>query len=571
MNQIVRSLSESIPLFEGIDPNRLDQLLEDAVWFSLPGGWSLFNAGDEPDALYFVVAGTLIVTRFGTQGDTDIVGYVKAGEPVGEIALLLGTRHSASAYALRDTELIRIEKAVFDRLWTEFPTLARSMSRQMVVRAREEGGQLRASRPKVFTMIGTSPSIEVSFYGRQLQDRLRAMGLRCQMFAGGDEMAISSQFEQAERDNDVILLLTRLENSAWFRLSLRQADRIFVLARSDARPSVPMPLLPSQTENSRRFGLVDLILLELGAHRSTPTMDWANAVGANRIFHWKTPSDADRLSRVICGRSIGLVLSGGGARAYAHIGAIQALREFGYDFDFIGGTSMGAVVGACYAMGWSEQVIDERIRDGFVVSNPLGDFSLPVMALTKGHRVDERLRHHFADTHIEDMPVPFFCVSTALKAGCDFVHRQGRLRDALRASISLPGVLPPVAMGEEVHVDGAVINNLPTDIMSRLHRGRTIAIDVSRRSSFSADDFEERQSFLGWIRTHGIGTAPPIVNLLMRTATLTQDPDKGHAFADLVVTPIIEGVELRDWKAYDPAVAAGYEAMVKALQDSPLS
>ncbi len=267
-------------------------------------------------------------------------------------------------------------------------------------------------------------------------------------------------------------------------------------------------------------------------------------------------------------KTVALTLGSGGARGYAHIGAIQALKEYGFDFDFIGGTSMGAVVGACYAMGWSEEIVDERIRDGFVVSNPLGDFSLPVMSLSKGHRVDERLEHHFGEMKIEDLPVPFFCVSTALKAGSDFVHRTGRLRDALRASISLPGVLPPVMIGDEVHVDGAVVNNLPTDVMSRLHRGRTIAIDVSRRSTFSADEFEERQSFVGWVRTHGLSSAPPIVNLLMRTATLTQDPEKGHEFADLVVTPIIQGVELRDWKAYDPAVAAGYEATVKALQET---
>ena len=569
MNDIFRQIFASLPTFQGFDWKQAVSTLDDASWYSVPGGWCLFDVHEPADALFIVVSGTLIVTREYPDGLFDAVGYVRAGEPVGEMALILDSPHSASAYALRDTEVLRIEKNAFNQLWTDNPTFAQALSRSMVLRERERALGLRGSRPKVFALLATSPSIDVNYYAEQLSDAVNATGQKCATLIDQKKLYATSEFENMEQSHDVVLVPTRLENSPWFRLAIRQADRIFVLARADARPSRPMPLLPSQTENSRRFGLVDLILLGLGAHKATPTLDWADAVGANRIFHWKSPNDAERIARTIMGKSVGVVLSGGGARAYAHIGALQALKEYGIQFDFIGGTSMGAVIGACFAMGWPESEIDDRIRDGFVVSNPLGDFSLPVMALTKGVRVDERLRHHFGDVLIEDMPVPFYCVSTALKLGRDFVHKSGRLRTALRASISLPGVLPPVSIGDDVHVDGAVVNNLPTDIMARQHRGRTIAVDVARRNEFCADDFSERQSFFHWVSSNGFRSAPPIVDLLMRTATLSRDPDKGYEHADFVVTPIIEGVELRDWKAYDTAVAAGYEATVKALQRDP--
>ena len=137
---------------------------------------------------------------------------------------------------------------------------------------------------------------------------------------------------------------------------------------------------------------------------------------------------------------------------------IRALREAGCPIDFVGGASMGAIIGAGIACGWDDAEIDRRIRKAFVESNPLSDYRLPVVALVKGHRVDARLREHFGDRLIEDLDLPFFAVSTNLTQGTFRVHTQGLLRNALRATISLPGILPPVVSDNQVLVDGAVLN-----------------------------------------------------------------------------------------------------------------
>ncbi|MCR6644174.1 MAG: patatin-like phospholipase family protein [Terricaulis sp.] len=204
----------------------------------------------------------------------------------------------------------------------------------------------------------------------------------------------------------------------------------------------------------------------------------------------------------------------GGARAYAHIGVVRALREAGLPFDTVGGTSMGAIIAACVAMGWDDDEIERRIRKAFVESNPLGDYVLPVVGLVRGRRVEDRLAEHFGDTLIEDLGAPFFCVSTDLVAGAARVHRAGLLRHALRATISLPGILPPVLEGNHsLLVDGAVVKNFPVDIMKDMHRGPIVGVDVAVREGIDPEDFRDPPGFMGWVAAHGFQSAPPIASL----------------------------------------------------------
>ena len=233
--------------------------------------------------------------------------------------------------------------------------------------------------------------------------------------------------------------------------------------------------------------------------------EWRVACDAARLFHWRGLDDE---TRAPCARdfarAIGLVLSGGGARGYAHIGVIRALREAGLPFDIAGGTSIGGVIAACAAMGWNDDEIELRIRKAFVESNPLGDYVLPVVALTRGRRVEDRLQDNFGEALIEDLKIPFFCVSTNLVSGQIRVHRAGLLRQALRASISLPGILPPVVEGEHgLLVDGAVLKNFPVDVLKDLHRGPIIGVDVALRGGIDPEDFRAPPGFFGWIAAHG--------------------------------------------------------------------
>lgn len=548
--------------FDVFDDASLELLLERARWFSLTGGLELFRQGDSPDTVYYVLAGRLIIVRHDTFGD-DVVGYVRAGEPVGEMSLLAGEPRSASAYALRDTELLAVDRADAEWLLDNCADFAHALANAIVARARHPTLSFVRARPSVFALIGASPSIEIEARAKEIAKVMERYGRRVALIQSPETLG-DGEFEQIESAHDMALLPARVGDSPEFRFALRHADRFIVFARQDARPPRPFPLALHEDSPARKFRLVDIVMLHEGM-KSGSVADWVDAVDAHRVFAVSGARTMERVARALAGASVGVVMSGGGARAYAHIGAIKALRERQVPIDFLGGASMGAVIAACVAMGWDDEEIEARVRDAFVSSNPLGDHVLPVVALTRGQRVDERLKRHFGDTLIEDLETPFFCTSSEMTRGVTRIHRRGLLRQALRASISLPGILPPVVAEGELLVDGAVMNNFPTDLMNSLHRGVTIGVDVAREGTISPDVFKDPPGFLSWIWRHGFRSAPPIVSLLMRAATSRQELRPKESPADILIMPPVAGVQLRDWKSYDLAVIDGYAATLGAL------
>lgn len=554
----------TLGFFQRFSDEVIKEIASRARWYSLPGGEILFTEGSTPSAVYFVLSGRLVVVRGGSGGE-EVVGYVRAGEPVGEMALLSGEVHSGSVFALRDTEIAALDTSEAARLFAREAEFAGAVARIVLARARRPGAAQNA--PKVMALISTSPSIDLEMHAKAILKTIERYGRRAIWIADPAAATAVAAFDAIERSHDVILLTARVGDSFEYKFALRHADRFFIFARRDARPPRPFLLDPTETSQAQNFRLVDLVMLQEG-ERSGSIVDWVDAIDADRAFQVSGPRTEARLARAMAGSSIGLVLSGGGARAYAHVGAVRALRERGVVVDFVGGTSMGAIIAACVAMGWSDVEIERRIRDGFVASNPLGDHVLPVVALTRGARVEERLRRHFGDVMIEDLEIPFFCVSTDLAAGASRVHRRGRLADALRASIALPGILPPVADQESLLVDGAIMNNFPTDLMAGFHRGLTIGVDVAVAERLAPSLFVNPPGFIDWVLANGLRSAPPIVSLLMRAATVRQELRHADRPADILIEPKVVGVDLRDWRKYEIAVADGYRETIAALDAS---
>ena len=557
-----------LPLLRGASKRALKSAESATRWFSLPGGRLLFDVGDPADEAFFLIAGALVAHRPSqSEADgVDIIGHIRPGEPVGEMAMLLGEKHTNAVSALRDSELLALSRKDFYRLARAHPEFYEGLNRLILLRSRAQRSGRERTNPKAFALLSTSPSIDLLGLARTLKEKLALIGRRCVVVGeeAGDQP--TGWFDALEHENDVVILAGRIEDTHWYRVCLRQADRLWVLARRDARPSRPMPLAPDPGSPARRFRLVDMVMLPLGAPSGASTLDWIEEVGAARVFHWRTEADVARLVRVMAGLSTGIVLSGGGARAYAHIGAMRALREAGVPFDFIGGTSMGAIIGAGVALGWTDDEIHDRVHDAFVKSNPLGDMRLPVVALTSGDRVDARLAAHFGDTLIEELPTPFFAVSSNLTTGAIRVHRTGLVREALRASSALPGILPPVVENGEIFVDGAVLDNFPVDVMQATQRGPIIGIDVAREGTLDPADFADPPGFVGWVRRYGIHSPPPIASLLIRAATVNIKPWHGRDSVDLLVIPDLKNIEIRNWKSFDEAIASGYEAAAAAME-----
>jgi NTE family protein len=252
---------------------------------------------------------------------------------------------------------------------------------------------------------------------------------------------------------------------------------------------------------------------------------------------------------------------------------VKALRSSGVPIDLAGGTSMGAIVAAGVAARWSDEELAIRFRRAFVTKNPLRDYTLPLVSLFRGRQVTQLLQTAFGERDIEDLILPFFCMTANLTTSNADLHRTGRLWRWLRASTSLPGVLPPFNDAGQIHVDGGVIDNLPVREMRKLGRGVTIGVDIDTAGALSAgadvgDSWSAWQFFrrLVWNRKETL-PLPSIVRILLRSALVssTARAQEDRAAADLLIVPPMQRFDLLDWTSFDAAIETGYRATMEAL------
>lgn len=538
-------------------------------WMTLRAGSVLFERGAPGDSMYLVRSGSLGIFAGRSSGNPRLIGIVRPGETVGEMGIISSQPRSATVAAIRDTELLRLAKPGFDFLLENHPNFAAGLIQLLVDRLRVGAGGSEGAtyEPRTVAFLPATVDVDVTEAARSAVSAIEASGQRALLIGSEAADWPRAWFDERERDHDFLIFACDQSASKWVRTATRQADRIFIVAHGNTPPRTTLPT--GLIEQRAQHQLLDLLFL----HKPTTvaprgTKDWLNVVPANRHFHLRLdrPRDRKRLGRIVSGRTVGFVLSGGGARAYAHFGVMRGLAKAGVPIDYIGGTSMGGIVSACLAMGWNFAESEERIRAAFVASNPLADYTIPAVGLVRGRKVERLLAEHFGQTDIPDLWLPFFCVSSNLTRNEAHVHRRGRLRTALRASISLPGVLPPKVTARGVLVDGGSVNNLPVTTMRRIHRGPIIAVDVARDLGLKPAEFRREMTLPLWRKMFRV----PIVSVLIRSATVSssgRDREEGSA-ADVLLSPPLGPIEIRDWKAFDEAVEIGERHALEMLETS---
>jgi NTE family protein len=532
--------------------------------FALPGGAPLIEAGETSNMLYLLRAGRLAAIQRQSGVAPRLLGLIWPGEGIGEISLLADIPHTASVIALRDCEILAMSRAAFHDIARRNAEVMFEMIRTLILR--DQSGTDFARGPSTFGFAAIDQDVDARSFSEKLARRVRAFGSSVVVLDAASQTEPTEWFSRLEQEHDFVFYVSEHGQAKWEANCARQSDRLFRLAQvNHSPPEQPLQSPPLAADLKH----ADLILLHVQGDVRRDTVQWRQSVPAERVLHVCDGDDADlaRVARLLTGRSTGLVLSGGGARGYAHIGALRALREHGIPFDFLGGTSMGAVIAAGVALGWNGEELETRVRAAFVDTNPLNDFALPMVALMKGLKVRERLAEHFGDWDICDVRLPFFCMSSDLTHGAPVLHDRGSLVEALRASIALPGILPPVQVGDSVLVDGGVMCNLPAEAMRGIHAGPIVAVDVSIDSGLFPRDIAVPKSLMKWAYSGEWRKGPPIVSLLLRSATVTAHRDlvAARKAADVLIVPKLDGVEIRNWKAFEPAVAAGYAAANEAL------
>ena len=384
-------------------------------------------------------------------------------------------------------------------------------------------------------------------------------------------------FTIEENRQRFLLLEADAEATEWTRRCLRQADLIVIVGNSadDPSPSAVELELIHDVDRLRSVRQV-LVLLHPQANKEiSGTARWLDArnVGEHHHVRIGVPHDLERIARVLAGTAIGLVLGGGGARGFAHAGVYRAMCEAEIPIDWVGGSSIGAVFGAGIAMGWEPQLVEDEARRSFVNENPFGDFTVPLVALLRGKRIDRLTQRSFAG-NIEDMLIPYFCVSSDLSAACLRVHERGEIWRAIRASVSLPGVLPPAVEEKHLAIDGGILNNLPIDIMRERSVGEVIAVDLSTGEDVDLDYHEmpgPLQILLSRLPFTRNLLVPGIVTLMMKATVMASAVHSRSVRSDatLLLNPPVGNFGLLAMSDFEEIVEVGYQHARERLKDWP--
>lgn len=572
----------------GLDNAVLREIENDLEWRYVLRGEPIIEQGAEVERIFMVVNGRVRLQYRDASGAVQVLGEAVQGNLIGEVPMIMKEPSDITAVALRDTELVSLPGESFNKLVETYPAVMTGVIRQMVSRLRESRRDDNHSPLVTIAVLPAGGGCPLEKVGHEVTLALRTYGSTQQLTStvideefeaggsalslqDGDNARLVAWLSEMESRYRFVVYVADPDLNEWTLRCIRQADLILLAAIDGEDPA----LNPIEEELFSGEGAVGVKreLLMLHERRIAPqqTVRWLTGRQLDGHHHVTINDDGDfeRVARYLTGRAIGLVLAGGGARGAAHIGVFRALEEAGIPVDAVGGTSIGALFGGMYAMGWSADQMYDFARS--VSDNPrsIVDVTLPVVSLIAGNRINNLLRKQYGDTHIEDLWTPFFAVSANITTAQQVVFRQGALWRAIRASSSLPTVMPPVTDGRHLLIDGGVFNNLPADIMKEQVRGGpVIAVNIGGDED-AEEPYSYGESISGFRALSARGVrAPGIVDVIMRTMSLSSDEriQRIQQYTDLYIEPPVQGFAIYDFASMDAMYRAGYETASRLLE-----
>lgn len=581
--------------FGDLDPAVLDDLESSLEFVALYGGEVLMRQGERGDDMYIVLSGRLCVTVTQPDGSRQPIAELGAGETVGEMALVTGEPRVATVHAVRDTQLARLTRTSFDRLLERHPhTTFDMIATRLVTRLRVETS--RAQRRHSLATVAVVPAsagVPLRAFCGQLTSALSRLGSTVHLSsdlvdrtlgAGGVAQSFDHEHHGAhlcewlagqELEHRFVLYESDPGLSPWTERSIRQADHVIVVGDVTADAGVG-EIETEILSHSRHTPGRTLALVHPPNGMPSGTHRWLERRNVSRHVHVRLDREAhfDRLARLITGNAVALTLGGGFARGLAHLGVFRALEELGIPVDVVGGSSMGAMIGAQWALGWTPTEMATRTAAAFAAS--LDDMTLPFLSFKRGGKHSRLIRGFFGDTQIEDLWYPYFCVSTNLNRSELAIHTAGSLAEAVTASTRAPGIFPPVVIAGELHVDGGLINNVPVDVMSDFANGGVvIGVDVSPPHELNevanyGHDVSGWQAV--WSRFNPNrqkrSYRPSILLVLMRVIEfggISYRRTKAE-MADLYISPDVLRFKRNDFGLFAGLSDAGYAAALPVLQ-----
>ena len=590
---LVRRVLQTVTRYFNIEFGADDSILEELLVSNLASGDWLMKQGDPGDALYFLVRGRLQAWARDENGNDKgrFLNEIVPGDSVGELSLLTGAPRAVGIQAIRDSLLIRLDREAFERMAKDYPALVMRLAANVatLVQSRSNDAKSTARNLNSITVLplGNSPRLEN--FCRELTLELENEGSTLSLAAGelgrkgapvdslqpGQAVpeSLKNWLQDQENEHRFLVYHCPPGNADWSHFALRQSDMVLLVgdAAHDPRPqNWEVELLETSGATIARQ-----LLVLLQPPSSTPIKGTARWLEDRRIdFHVHVredqPDDLGRVTRIISGTAVGLVLAGGAARGFAHLGVHRAMRELGLPIDWVGGTSIGAIMAASIASPISDDEVLRTARTSFVDGKPFSDFTIPMMSLLRGRRMERMLRQHL-DFQIEDLPIPFYCMSCSLDTGSTNLHESGDLPSALRASAALPGIIPPTIINHRLAIDGSVVNNLPVDVMRQKPVSRIVAVDLGSAEEVLVDFTSMpspwaifRGRYLPFFRKYRV---PSLSNIMLKATllgTLDRVREQGKQ-ADILLTPPVRRFGLTEVKSFEKIVQAGYDHAIIEL------
>ena len=588
-----------------LEPAAMDLLREKLRWVELPAGATLMAQGEPGDSMYISVSGRLRAYVRDEDGAEHMVREMARGQVVGEMSLYMDSPRTATVVAIRDSVLVRLDKADFHALLASSAQVSIALTRQLIVRLQSTQTRSELARPVTMALLPVSSGVELHAFAQALAAELAHAGRVCLVDAerldqdlgqpglareaaasAEQKRRIALHLDELEARHDYVLLVADDSPTAWTERCCRRSDELLLLAQAAANPELHAIEKQFLLQRPGRAEAAEILVLlhPQSQHCPSGTEAWLARRPLAGHVHVRPALQRDfgRLARLQSRSGVGLVLAGGGARGLAHLGVMRALHERGIEIDWVGGTSIGSVMAALLA---SDRPLDEIMataRRAFAV-NPTGDLNLiPLLSLIGGARLKRVVKQAMAELlrsepGIEDLWKNCFCVSSNYSQASEQVIDRGPLLRSLLSSIAIPGALPPVLIDGDLVCDGGTFNNFPVDVMrARRGVGRVIGVDLGARRpqriehdevpgpwSLLRDRLRPRKS-----RRYRF---PSLVAYLMNVTVMysTSRQRQARKLCDLYFNPPLPRVGMLQWSSFDSIVEQGYRHAVEVLDKAP--
>lgn len=566
-------------VFDGISDALLRQMLQDGNVLHFETGDTLFRQGDYNKTMYIVLSG-----RFRIISEIDNVvqklGDIAEAEPIGEFAFFSNDHRMATAYAMRPSVVLELDEKDYFHLTSLFPEFASKLTSVLLKRVKSNHLQNHLQAPpKNIALINLQHQNDISTWIQAIQKEFETTRVRFKVYHHDDisKENYDEAFVSIENNEGLNFMVCCENEPEWTNKCLMYADLIIIATdfyASNQLYKIERDHLLYQN-NILNKKIYLLLLHPENASQPEGTSKWLKDRKLDLHIHFRKNNivDVGRFCRIVRNQAVGLVLGGGGAKGFAHIGAVKAVLDTGIPVDILGGTSAGALYGLAISFcDFDYQKIEfhtEQAAKKRLISN---DLTIPIISLLSGKKLVHHLKYLFGDTQIEDFWISSYCVSSNFSTSSVSIHKSGLAQQRVLASIAIPGVFPPVIIDKELHVDGGVVDNLPIQPMYSYPVGHVIAIALSGPSVRLTDIKEiPSASTLFWDKLlkrkkyRLPGMTSIIINSLTLNSTLRQKQNKSEA--TLYIELDLKGVSFLDDSKWRDIVKKGYDQMTHFLEN----